>query len=283
MPHSSLVVGATGMVGCHIARQLSLRGTRPIALSRKPQHSNDARWITGDLHEPAKIPFPEFEILYCTANVGSLVPALPYLVRPSLKRIVALTSTSILTKTNSDDAEEKAAVLEFAASEARFIEACRSLKISWTVLRPTLIYDEGRDVNISRLADLIRKIGFIPLYGSARGLRQPVHAEDVAIGAINAASSSAAANKIYELPGGETMAYREMVGRVFDGMNRRRVAISIPPVIWRTAFHLARSHLPRANAAMGIRMGKDLVFDSTEAQRDFGWRPRAFRPKFTDA
>jgi hypothetical protein len=31
---------------------------------------------------------------------------------------------------------------------------------------------------------------------------------------------------------------------------------------------------------MGIRMMKDMVFDSTPAVRDFGWNPRAFHPAF---
>jgi len=31
---------------------------------------------------------------------------------------------------------------------------------------------------------------------------------------------------------------------------------------------------------MGIRMTKDMVFDADPAIRDFGWKPRGFRPVF---
>jgi hypothetical protein len=31
---------------------------------------------------------------------------------------------------------------------------------------------------------------------------------------------------------------------------------------------------------MGIRMMKDMTFDSTPAIRDFGWNPRRFSPVF---
>jgi nucleoside-diphosphate-sugar epimerase len=70
------------------------------------------------------------------------------------------------------------------------------------------------------LSRLIRRFGFKPLVGGGPGLRQPVHVEDLAIGAIAAASSPASVNKIYSVPGGETLTYRELVGRIFDGMRR---------------------------------------------------------------
>src|SRR5258708_32762870 len=107
------------------------------------------------------------------------------------------------------------------------------------MLCPAIIYAEGRDGNITRLARLIERYGVLPLMGSASGLRQPVHAEDLAIGAINAASSAAAIGKVYALPGGETLSYREMVGRIVDGMHQPRRIIAAPPLLWRTTIALA--------------------------------------------
>ena len=146
-------------------------------------------------------------------------------------------------------------------------------------MRPTLIYAEGRDTNITPLSRLIRRFGFMPLVGGAPGLRQPVHAEDLAIGALAAASSRATINRFYSLPGGETLAYREMIGRIFDGLRMPRRMISVPPSLWRAAFFVARRLFPGANVAMGIRMMKDMTFDSAPAVRDFGWHPRAFNPR----
>jgi nucleoside-diphosphate-sugar epimerase len=70
------------------------------------------------------------------------------------------------------------------------------------------------------------------LCGRGRGLRQPVHAEDCAVGAISAAQSVRAANRVYDLPGGETITYREMIGRIFDGLKRRRFIVPVPPPLW---------------------------------------------------
>jgi len=277
----SLVIGATGIVGSYIVQHLVAAGERPQALSRSAHSEDHINWIQGDLAAPAALPTGACETVYCTADVGLLADALPHLDRSALKRIVVFTSTSIVTKMESEIAAEREHLRRLADGEQRLIAACENYGIGWTILRPTIIYCEGRDGNVSRLARLIQKFGFLPLMGSGAGLRQPVHAEDLAIGAIQAAASANAVNKTYALPGGEIVSYREMVGRIFDALGRPRRIVSAPPFVWRMAFALAKPFFPGANAAMGNRMAKDMVFDGAPAVADFGWQPRGFRPRFT--
>ena len=71
-----------------------------------------------------------------------------------------------------------------------------------------------------------------------------------------------------------------MIGRIFDGSHLPRRTVSIPPSLWKAAFFLAKPLFPNANVAMGIRMMKDMAFDSTPAAQDFGWKPRMFHPVF---
>lgn len=280
----SLVLGATGLVGRHVVNQLLAAGEHPLALSRSVQaDSRDVQWFTGDLTDPGVLAFPPFQTLYCTVHCHLLATALPSLARGGLRRVVFFTSTSILTKLSSADAHERTQVQMLADGEKDAIAACEKLGIAWTVLRPTIIYDEGRDPSISRLARLIERYRFFPMAGLGNGLRQPVHAEDLAVGALQAAASQAAVNKIYSVPGADIVTYREMVGRIFDGLGRPRRVIPVPPVLWRAAFHLARRIFPNANAEMGSRMSKDLVFDASAAVQDFGWNPRPFHPQFNKA
>src|SRR5262249_4453561 len=150
----------------------------------------------------------------------------------------------------------------------------------WTVLRPTIIYDEGNDRNLTRLARFIARFGFFPLCGRGSGLRQPVHAEDCAVAAVSAAQSERAANKIYDLPGGDTVTYREMIGRIFDGLKRPRFIVPVPRPLWLLIFRLVQRYFPGIKAEMGIRMATDLVFDKSAAAADFAWKPREFRPSF---
>jgi len=279
-PAKSLVIGASGLVGGYIVEHLVRRGERPLALSRSSQHGTGVDWLVGDLERPATLRPPPFSTLYCTTDAILLPKALPHLFNPALKRIVVFSSTSVLTKRDSEVVAEREMLSALADAEQKIVAACEQNRVSWTILRPTLIYAEGRDINITPLSRLIRRFGFMLLVGGAPGLRQPVHAEDLAIGAISAAASIGAANKFYCLPGGETLSYREMVGRIFDGLRMTRRTIAIPVGLWRTVFFLARPLFPDANVAMGTRMMKDMVFDSTAAAQDFGWKPRLFNPVF---
>lgn len=276
----SIVIGATGIVGGYILDHLVRSGQKPVALSRAVHHDAKVDWRQGDLRQPGALDFPDCETLYCTAEIGLLADALPSLMTPSLRRVVAFTSTSIVTKIESEIPAERELLQRLADGERRLIAVCARAGIGWTILRPTLIYAEGRDGNVSRLAGLIRRAGVLPLMGRGAGLRQPVHAEDLAIGAIQAAASAAAIDKTYALPGGETLSYREMAGRIFDALGKPRRIVSVPPVVWRIGFAAAKSFFPNANVAMGNRMAKDMVFDASAAVADFGWAPRSFRPRF---
>jgi nucleoside-diphosphate-sugar epimerase len=279
-PATSLILGATGLVGGYIAEHLVRAGEHPLALSRSPQSKPAIDWFCGDLAKPETLRLPPFATLYCTADAILLPAALRYLLNPSMKRAIVFSSTSVLTKLDSEVAAERAKLKSLADAEQKIAAACEQHDVDWTILRPTLIYAEGRDTNITPLSRLIRRFGFMPLVGGAPGLRQPVHAEDLAIGAIAAASSPAAVNKIYSLPGGETIPYREMIGRIFDGLRLPRRTIPVPTFLWRAGFALAKPLFPGANVAMGTRMTKDMAFDAAPAARDFGWNPRAFRPVF---
>lgn len=277
----SLVIGAAGLVGGHIIDCLVSKGEIPFGLSRfERAATTSVTWFRGDLLQPASLSIPPASTLYCTALAEYLVVALPHLISPALKRVVVVTSTSIVTKIDSGVEAERESLRRYAEAETRIAEICEQNCIEWTILRPTLIYEEGKDGNITRVARLIRRWGFFPLVGRGEGLRQPVHAQDVAIGAVVAASSHLAVNRTYAIPGGETLSYREMIGRVFDGLQQSRRIISIPPIIWPAVFALAKRWLPNANVAMGSRMSSDMVFDGKIANQDFGWAPRAFRLDF---
>jgi len=279
----SLVIGATGVVGGFLLQGLIARGERPFALSRMTRPAGSARWIVGDLTGPAQLKIPSVATLYCTADASLLAPVLDRFCTPALKRVVVFSSTSVMTKMDSEIVAEREALARLAEAERAIAATCEAHSVEWTILRPTLIYAEGSDSNITPLSRLIRRFGFMPLVGGAAGLRQPVHAEDLAEGAIAAAASPAAANRIYSLAGLETISYREMIGRIFDGMKRPRRMLPVPVWLWRAAFLAAKPLYPTANVAMGIRMMQDMAFDASPAVKDFGWKPRPFHPVFDES
>jgi nucleoside-diphosphate-sugar epimerase len=237
--------------------------------------------MRGDVEDP--------EFAAALPPLAGVVSALPIWLLPAAleaaidngaRRVVAFSSTSRFTKAHSALAADRAQAAALAEAEEAVQAICQSRGVSLAVLRPTLIYAEGLDANVSRLAALIRRLGFLPLYGPAKGRRQPVHAEDLAWAARTAIAREAVSG-CYDLPGGEVLTYRQMAERVFESLGRKPRALSVPPAIWAAAFFAARPLLPGATVTMGSRMAEDLIFDDGPARRDFGWDPRPFRPDFS--
>lgn len=277
-----LVLGANSLVGRHLLPELA--GIRAVtaALSRRQDGENvdGVRWIRGDLEDPGRITWPYSETVLSLCPVWLLPRALPGLKAAGLRRLVAFSSTSVSGKASSSDRAERMVAARLAEAEESIQAYCAAEGIAWTLLRPTLIYWEGHDGNVTRLARLAERFGVIPLAGSGQGRRQPVHAEDLAWAALATAVTPATEGRAYDLPGGETLTYREMVERIFLGLDRTPRIVCAPVALWRLAFRLARGRLPGATEAMGERMTKDLTFDGGPAARDFGWAPRLFKPVF---
>jgi nucleoside-diphosphate-sugar epimerase len=274
-----LVTGATSLIGRFALPRLQALGVETIALSRTAPTARG--WVQGHLSDPelgAKLPM--CPTVLSLSPIWHLPPGLAVLAAKGMARLVAISSTSVFTKAASPDPYEQGMVRRLTEGEAAVRAFCEANGVAWTILRPTLIYAEGQDQNVSRLARLIRRFGLLPLAGRGQGLRQPVHADDLAAGAIAAAGSAAAENRAYDLPGGETLTYRAMAERVFEGMGRRPAIVPLPEGLWRLAFAVARPLLPGATAQMGARMSEDLTFDGAAATADFGWTSRPFRPDF---
>jgi nucleoside-diphosphate-sugar epimerase len=288
------VFGATSLVGTCLLSLLSTEGWQVKAFSRQKvaPEGNGVEWlklIPGQLSDDRSAAY--------SVNADGTVPywifASPIWVVPdyfallearSAKRIVVLSSTSRFTKNDSTDPEEQEMAARLGDAEARVREWAESLGIEWVILRPTLIYGLGQDKNIAEIARFIRRFGFFPVFGKANGLRQPIHAMDVAGACLAALQSSSAANRMYNISGGETLAYRDMVSRVFAALDRRPRMLMVP--LWSFRMAVALLHcLPRYrhwSSAMAERMNRDMVFDRAEAERDLDFKPRPFELSASD-
>lgn len=285
------VLGAASLVGESLLPVLTGAGWQVVAYSRRKNRASRAsdgrvmwRWLEAapsssapHAHRAGEGEASPFWI--CLAPLWVLPEYFPLIEAAGARRIVALSSTSRFTKVGSSDTAEQANAAELIAGEARVQAWAASRGIEWVILRPTLIYGHGRDRNITEIARLVRRFGFFPLLGKASGLRQPVHADDVASACTAALLSSAASNCAYNLSGGEVLPYREMVERIFAAMQRRPRLLTIPLSAFRWAIRGLRC-MPRYrhwSAAMAERMNRDMVFDHADAARDLDFSPRPFR------
>ena len=276
------LLGATSLVGeCAIPLLIS-GGRQVFAFSRRASEyttETGLTWLQLGAPSPPHPGTTPIQDWLCLLPIWLLPQYFSMLEHYGARRIVALSSTSRFTKMDSSDAVENATASRLAESEEHLQEWAESRGIAWTILRPTLIYGRGRDKNIREIARLVNRFGFFPLLGKAGGLRQPIHAEDVAAACLEALRVDVSANRAYNISGGETLSYREMVSRVFSALGRRPRFVAIPLVIFRMAVACLRffPQYRHWSASMAERMNRDLVFDHSDAIRDLGFSPRPFR------
>lgn len=280
LPGAWLVFGLTGLVGGAVlgARQA---GDPPIlAVSRRPPaDAAGLRWLAGALPALADPPSAPAAVV----SLGPLDAFAAWFARSSLApaRVVALGSTSVHAKARSPDAGERAVAATLAAAEGQLEAACAARGCALTLLRPTLIYGRGRDRNLSRLVAFARRWRLLPLPRDARGLRQPVHVDDVADAVLRALRSPRPVAGRFDLPGGEALP--------FDEMARRCLAVAAPGArvlpLPGPAIRLALALAGRAGApGPGVlaRLRQDQAYDAGPVQAALGLRPRPFRPAAAD-
>ena len=275
----ALVFGGSGQIGMALLERLRAAGWSVDALSRRPQvDAPGLRWLRGDFDHMPPLPEAVDAIFSC----GPLDRFARWQAQAGIRsaRVVAFGSTSVHVKQDSGDAGERDVARRLLDAETTLFAAGAARDVAVTVLRPTLVYGVGRDATLTRIARMARRFGRFVLPGDADGLRQPVHVEDLADAALAVAMQPAAHGRAYDLPGGETLAYRDMIRRVLACQSPPLRLHSLPMPLFRVLLALARMRgIARDLTADAIaRMRDDLVFDATPARRDFGYAPRAFAP-----
>jgi len=275
-----IVAGASGQIGDFLLPMLLEQGHEIYAISRQKRSDNSICWLQFDLSNAVSVELPPADILI---NAGSLsfLPGLEsQFVASGVRRLIALSSTSIFTKSESSDAREKAMISGLIQCEKEMFAMCERQGIGWTLFRPTLIYSLGRDKNLTLVDKQICRFRCFPLIGSGRGMRQPVHASDLANACVQSLETGATVNHAYNLSGGEVLSYRDMVARLFERRGLPVRMIPVPVLLLRALIMLLRMN-PRyryLSPNMADRMQKDMLFSHDEASRDFGYAPRPFSP-----
>ena len=278
MTRTALVFGASGQIGAALLARLRAADWDVLALSRaRRAGAPGVRWLQGEFARMPALP-TRCEVVFSCGPLDRFAAWYADSAVPA-PRIVAFGSTSVHVKQASADIGERDVARRLREAEAILFATAARRSEAAVVLRPTLVYGAGRDATLTRIAALARRVGRFALPRGATGLRQPVHVDDLAAAAL-AADSAEAVGRGYDLPGGESLPYREMVARVLASLSPAPPLHVLPDPVFRVARNVARAAgLARdlTDAAVA-RMRDDLVFDLAPAARDLGYAPRPFRP-----
>lgn len=283
MSRQVVVLGAGSQVGVFALPMLAARGWEVIAVSRggapgwyPPLPGVD--WVREP--DAARTRVARNAGILSLGPIGLAVQWLQADVAPAC--VVALSSSSVISKRESGSRREREQVGALLAAEAELQQSCARLGAPLCLLRPTLVYGSGMDRNLSLLARCVERFGVVPVGGRAEGLRQPVHAEDLALAVVRALEGGV--DLLSPLCGGSTLSYRDMVAGLFTALGRRPRILSLPARVLAAAVWTL-SRLPAlhgVNPEMVWRQSRDLVFDDSAARITLAVTPRAFAPVAAD-
>ena len=185
-----------------------------------------------------------------------------------VQRAVFFSSTSIYTR------------LPAASKPVRLAAEDRVRRMrggGWTLLRPTMIYGDAGDRNLSRLVRFVARSPLVPLPGGGHALVQPVHVDDLARAAVDALECPQAVARTYELPGADAVSLRELVLLVAQLLGRRVRLLPLPlvPMAALAGLWHATRLPPRVSREQVLRLAEDKAFGYADARRDFGYAPRS--------
>jgi len=276
-----VLLGAGNLIARYLMPRLLAAGYDTVAVARRAVPvPSEIRVETVEFGGEGSWAAPPGAAVVSVLPLAVLAGALPRLA--GARCIVAIGSTSLFSKAESDDTEERATARKLERAEAVIMARCAEDGTPATILRPTLVYDGIGDRNVARMIRVVRRYRVLPIARPSHGLRQPIHADDVAKAILGAIDNPDAADRAFNIAGGEVLTYRVMAERVFRSQGLRPRFLALPVGWLRGAFRLAeRVGVVRETgfgSAVFERMNRDLVFDNEEGLRVLGYAPRGFEP-----
>lgn len=174
-------------------------------------------------------------------------------------------------------AQVESAVARPGADLARAHEA-HARERGAAVLRPTMIFGRGDDLNVSRVIRLLRRYRVPVVVGDGSQRVQPVHVDDVA--ALVVAHGRRPVGGLFPVGGDEQLAMAELVDRL-----RRALGVRVPPLRIRSGWlrAVARLPLPGLRPDQVLRLEEDKVVDSSVTCETFGWSPLPLARRLDEA
>jgi NADH dehydrogenase len=156
-------------------------------------------------------------------------------------------------------------------------ELVRASGISFTILRPSLIYGPGDQFTI-RLSEMIRLSPVLPIIGSGRSKVQPIYIDDVATCIVKAVTSDCCLNEICEIGGPDQLTYEEVTVAIADAMGVNRPTLHLPLFFMKSMATVLKAVLPKPPVTTDqlIMLQEDTVCSMRDIRDAFGVEPIGF-------
>lgn len=269
MVNSRIVItGATGFIGSRLLEKLScIHRDNILCPVRKSGDIDKIKklklaYVFCDLLDSSSLAevFSEDDIVLHLANIthsrkkGKImrvnVEGTRNLVsaggKRKVKKIIYISSINAKFKTG-----------EYALSKYEGEAIIKSSGIDYTIIRPTLVYDDYGEKDIKKLVTLIRKAAFLPVVGDGNYKFQPLHIDNL-VDFVILSIEKGFPEKTVEVGGLTIISFNEILQIISRRLNRKIYRIFIPTFITcRLSFILNRISDVDVNAMAKDRITAD--------------------------
>lgn len=319
----ALVTGATGLVGSHIVERLLADGWTVRALARSPESASavlppEVEVVQGDVldegsfirgargshvvfHAAASILIRGGWDAYRVINVNGTQNAITA-AGIARARLLHVSSVAVYGPRARYEALERGERTTEATplaplpdrafyarskrdSEQLAMRAHAEGRVWATAVRPDVIYGRRDRQFVPRMARLVGT-GVVPLLRRGRAIMAIVHAENVAQGAVLAATADVAGGRAYNLANDYDVSVRRFFELAGDGLGRRPLFVPVPVsaalgamrvVKWMSRTLMGGKFSMISNSTIDF-VAEDNPFSSALARRELGWSP-SVRPE----
>lgn len=278
-------------MGSTLVKGLADRGFRVRVLDnsdrfRSRLHGYDVDIRIGDITRPETLAgcFNDVDTVYHLAavlivydhslfekiNVGGTRNIIDASIQAGVKHFILVSSASVTYAHTTPYSLSK-------RETERLIKAQTAMR--WTIVRPTLAYNESGGEEFNMFLAYLKKYPFVPFIGAGRSLKRPVHCDDLMKGFLAIPGNSKTYGKTYAFSGGEAIAIRDMAKLMLKHVGQEKPFITIPIPVCRFVAFFAEKFQKKPiltwNAIAGVM--QDANLDNSEARADLDYQPVSFR------
>ena len=152
-------------------------------------------------------------------------------------------------------------------------------RMNITILRPTMIFGDMKDHNISKFICMVDKFPVMPQIDGGHAPVQPVNARDLGQAYYKACMHEKLPEKEYIVSGERAVSIRELCSLIGQFLGKKTRFISCP--MWLGVFGaevvcFLRGQKNKLLVEKVLRLGEDRSFSHESATRDFGYEPEKF-------
>lgn len=287
-----LVTGGAGVMGSRLVQGLVQAGwkVRALTLLNDPFMARldnvDCEIFCGDITKPASLKgaFDGVDTVYHLAaiivahdpklferiNVQGTRHVVEGASAAGVKHFILVSSASVLYPQTTPYSLSKRACEKMVTGQQA---------MHYTIVRPTLAYEEQGGQEFMMFMDYLKKYRIVPFIGRGRSLKNPVHVDDLMRGFLAIAGNPRAFGKTYNFSGGEAISTWDLARLMLKHQGLTRLFLPIPVPVCKALATIMEKTMRRPPLTWSAIAGiiQDANLDHASATEDLGYTPIGIR------